>query len=99
MLRVIISCQHLKLSSSLQKHTEDKVCKACDHLDSHPANCQVHLSVDGHINKAEVLMHYQGHDFTAHANNGSDMYAAIDAAATRLRRQIDSFNGKHSQHR
>ena len=90
-MRVVINCQHVDLTSALKEHVEAKVYKACDMLTAPPANCTTHLTVDGSAHKAEFVMHYKGHDFTASASNHSDMYVAIDSAVTKLRRQLTDF--------
>lgn len=98
-MQIIISCQHMDLSQNLREHVETKVMKACEIIDQSATNCQVRLNVSGHSHKTELTLRHSGHNFSAHADHDSDMYAAIDAACDRLRRQLGDWMTKHKNHR
>ena len=96
-MQVVVSGKHLDITPALQEHATTKVRKACDHLKQLPTRCQVILSKEGLENKAEFILHYQGHDFVAHANSQEDMYKTIDATAIKIRRQLDDFRNKQNK--
>lgn len=93
-MQVVVSGRHLEVTEALQSHATQRAQKACDHLSDPPAHCKVVIGRDASLNHAEFVLHYHGRDFTSSAESPSDMYAAIDAAANRLRRQLDDFSGK-----
>jgi putative sigma-54 modulation protein len=66
------------------------------HID-HITNIEVTLIVEKQSHKAEANLHVSGADLFASAEN-DDMYAAIDALADKLDRQIIKHKEKHRGH-
>jgi putative sigma-54 modulation protein len=61
------------------------------------SNTHVILEVDNLVQKAEATVHVAGADLFAHAES-EDMYAAIDALADKLDRQLIKHKQKHRGH-
>lgn len=93
-MQVVVSGRHMDVTEALQEHATQRALKACDHLVAAPANCKVVLGLDSGVHRAEFVVHHRGRDFVARSENPGDMYAAIDAASNKLRRQLDDFSSK-----
>ena len=89
-MKIDITGKHVDLTDALRERTQDRVAKAFDHLVEKPARCHVILSHVRHNHTAEIVAHHLGRDFAAAATAPADMYAAVDAAAGKLRRQLDA---------
>lgn len=81
-----ITGHHLDVTPAIRGYVEDKLARVTRHFD-HVIDVSVVLSVEKLRQKAEVNVHLPGKDiFVEHADG--DMYAAIDALADKLDRQI-----------
>ena len=81
-----ITGHHLDVTPAIRSYVEDKLARVTRHFD-HVIDVSVVLSVEKLRQKAEVNVHLPGKDiFVEHADG--DMYAAIDALADKLDRQI-----------
>lgn len=88
-----ITGHHLDVTPAIRDYVEDKLARVTRHFD-HVIDVSVVLSVEKLRQKAEVNVHLPGKDiYVEHADG--DMYAAIDALADKLDRQIL----KHKQKR
>ncbi len=81
-----ITGHHLEVTPAIRGYVEDKLARVMRHFD-HVIDVSVVLSVEKLRQKAEVNVHLPGKDiFVEHVDG--DMYAAIDALADKLDRQI-----------
>ena len=95
-MQLTVSGHHIDVTDGLRKHVEDKFEKLQRHID-HITNVDVTLVVEKASHKAEANLHVSGADLFASAES-DDMYAAIDALADNLDRQIIKHKEKHRGH-
>lgn len=98
-MQISLTARHFAMTAALQEHAEAKARKACSHLTNLPSRCKLVLIKDAHLHNAEISLHYHGHDLSAHGDSSADMYAAIDQAAARLKRQLDDLSSRESHNR
>lgn len=96
-MQINISGHHVDLTPPLRDYCESKLEKLSRHYDN-ITNAHVILSVDKLIQKAEARVHMNGHDLCA-GSEDKDMYAAIDALADKLDRQLRKHKEKLQNHR
>ncbi len=85
-MQLSVTGHHIDLTDALRKYAEEKIKRIERHFD-HVTNVHVILSTERHQQKAEATVHASGADVFAYAVD-DDMYAAIDALADKLDRQI-----------
>lgn len=95
-MQLTVSGHHIDITDGLRSHVNDKFEKLARHIDT-ITNTEVTLIVEKQIHKAEAKLHVAGADLFAHAES-DDMYAAIDALADKLDRQIIKHKEKHRGH-
>ncbi len=95
-MQLTISGHHIDITDSLRAHVADKFEKLQRHIDQ-ITNVEVTLIVEKQLHKAEASLHISGADLFASADS-DDMYAAIDALAVKLDRQIIKHKEKHRGH-
>lgn len=95
-MQLNISGHHLELTPPLKDYVESKFDRLQRHFDQ-ITNTQVILSVEKMVQKAEATVHIAGADLFAAAED-EDMYAAIDALADKLDRQLIKHKQKHRGH-
>ncbi|EED34243.1 ribosomal subunit interface protein [Luminiphilus syltensis NOR5-1B] len=95
-MQLTVSGHHIDVTDALRNHVSEKFDKLQRHID-HINNIDVKLVIDGHVHKAEANLHISGADLFA-AVESEDMYAAIDALADKLDRQIIKHKEKHRGH-
>jgi len=96
-MQVNLSGHHVDITDSMRSYVEEKCARLERHFD-HVTNVQCILSVEKLEQKAEASLHLAGHDIFAEAVD-SDMYAAIDALADKLDRQVIKHKEKLKSHR
>jgi putative sigma-54 modulation protein len=96
-MQINISGRHLEVTDSLKDYVSSKIERLNQHHDR-ITSTSVILSVDKLIQKAEATIHVSGKDLFAEAGN-EDMYAAIDALADKLDRQLIKHKEKMRSHR
>ena len=96
-MQITISGHHLDVTDSLKNYVTSKLERLNNHHDR-ITNTHVILSVDKLIQKAEATRHVSGKDLFADATH-SDLYAAIDALADKLDRQLIKHKEKLRDHR
>ena len=96
-MQITISGHHLDVTDSLKNYVTSKLERLNNHHDR-ITNTHVILSVDKLIQKAEATLHVSGKDLFADATH-SDLYAAIDALADKLDRQLIKHKEKLRDHR
>ena len=90
------NAMHIEITDALRDHVSEKFQKLQRHIER-ITNIDVTLVVEKAMHKAEANLHVSGADLFASAEN-EDMYAAIDALADKLDRQISKHKGKHRGH-
>ena len=96
-MQITISGHHLDVTDSLKNYVTSKLERLSNHHDR-ITTTHVILSVDKLIQKAEATLHVSGKDLFADATH-SDLYAAIDALADKLDRQLIKHKEKLRDHR
>ncbi len=95
-MQVTITGHHVELTDALRQHCNEKMAVIKRHFDQ-AINIQLTLEIDHKVHKASANLHVSGHDFHAEASN-DDMYAAIDAMADKLDRQVLKHKEKLKAH-
>ena len=88
---------HLNITPAIRSYVQDKVGRITRHFD-HVIDVHVVLIVDKLQHKCEATVHVPGSDLHVEAIDG-DMYAAIDALADKLDRQVVKHKEKLKLHR
>lgn len=93
-MQITISGHQIEITAPLRAYVEDKLERVGRHIDNVTATSVVlHVEKERHI--AEATINAKG--ATMHANaEAADMYAAIDALAGKLDRQVLKQKGKGS---
>ncbi|AQA19807.1 ribosomal subunit interface protein [Halioglobus japonicus] len=95
-MQLNVSGHHVEVTSALREYVESKFERLQRHFDQ-ITNTQVTLIVEKMVQKAEANVHISGADIFAHAES-EDMYAAIDALADKLDRQLIKHKEKTRGH-
>jgi putative sigma-54 modulation protein len=96
-MQMTISGHHLEITDSIRDYVQSKL----ERLDNHHdriTNTHVILTVEKLEQKAEATLHVSGKDIHAEAIS-EDLYAAIDALADKLDRQLIKHKEKLRSHR
>ena len=88
---------HLDITPPIRAYVVTKLDRVNRHFD-HVIDVNVVLSVDKLRQKVEANLHVRGKDLHAESVD-PDMYAAIDALADKLDRQVLKYKEKLSAHR
>lgn len=85
-MHITVSGQQIVITDTLRDYASEKIGRIQKHFD-HVTNTNVVLHVEKNRHQAEATIHTKG--ATLHADAaGADMYAAIDALADKLDRQV-----------
>ena len=95
-MQLNVSGHHVEVTSALREYVENKFERLQRHFDQ-ITNTQVTLIVEKLVQKAEANVHISGADIFAQAES-DDMYAAIDALADKLDRQLIKHKEKSRGH-
>ena len=95
-MQLNITGHHLEITTPLKEYVENKFERLQRHFDQ-ITTTHVILTVEKIEQKAEATIHIAGGDLFAHATS-EDMYAAIDALADKLDRQLIKHIQKHRGH-
>ena len=95
-MNLTISGHHLDVTPAIRQHVEDKMIPI-ERDGDHITRAEVTLVVEKHLHKAEANLHVAGADLFA-SSESDDMYAAIDALADKLDRQVIKHKEKHRGH-
>ncbi len=95
-MQIDLSGHHVELTDSMRSYVYEKIGRLEKHFDR-VTDAHVILSVEKLIQKAEATVQVKGNKIFAHAEN-DDMYAAIDALADKLDRQIIKHKEKIKKH-
>ena len=92
-----LSGRHLDITPAIRSYVLEKLGRVTRHFD-HVIDLTVILCVDKLQHKVEASAHVAGRDIHVEAID-ADMYAAIDALADKLDRQVVKYKEKISAHR
>ncbi|OQW90821.1 MAG: ribosomal subunit interface protein [Thiotrichaceae bacterium IS1] len=95
-MQLMVSGHHIEITPALRDYVTGKMERLERHFD-HVTNIHVVLSVEKLRQKAEATLHVSGANLFANAEH-EDMYAAIDALADKLDRQIKKHKEKLKDH-
>ena len=95
-MQINLSGHHVDITSSLRDYVNSKLSKIEKHFD-HVGNVHVVLSVEKKVQKAEATVFISGGELFADARD-ENMYAAIDALADKLDRQIIKHKEKQTNY-
>ena len=95
-MQMNVSGHHVEVTTPLREYVETKFERQQRHFDQ-ITNTQVTLIVEKLVQKAEATVHISGADIFAQAES-DDMYAAIDALADKLDRQLIKHKEKNRGH-
>jgi putative sigma-54 modulation protein len=93
-MQITISGHHVEVTDALREYVESKFDRLQRHY-SQITQVEVTLNVEKLVQKAEATVHIAGKDLFAQADS-EDMYAAIDALADKLDRQLIKHKEKRS---
>lgn len=85
-MNLTITGHHLEVTPAIRGYVEDKMARITRHFDQ-VIDVSVILAVEKLKHKAEVNLHVRGKDIFVESID-ADMYAAIDALADKLDRQV-----------
>ncbi len=91
-----ITGHHVEVTSAIHDYVKAKLDRVIRHFDN-VTSVHVILSVEKLKQKAEVTLHVKGKDIFADSVD-ADLYAAIDALADKLDRQVVKYKEKQSNH-
>jgi putative sigma-54 modulation protein len=91
-----ITGHHLEVTPAIHDYVTGKLDRVLRHFD-HVTAVHVVLSVEKLRQKAEVTVHVRGRDIFVESHD-EDLYAAIDALADKLDRQVLKHKEKKADH-
>jgi len=95
-MHIILTGHHVEITDALRQYVNSKMEKLERHFDS-VTDIHVVLSVEKLRQKAEATLHLSGKNLHADSTD-EDMYAAIDALADKLDRQLKKHKEKVTDH-
>lgn len=95
-MQLNLSGHHIDITPALRDYVNTKLGRLERYFD-HVTNMHVVLSVEKLVHKAEAKMHVSRANLFAESES-EDMYAAIDALADKLERQIKKHKEKMKNH-
>ncbi|TDJ19573.1 MAG: ribosome-associated translation inhibitor RaiA [Gammaproteobacteria bacterium] len=95
-MQLDVSGHHVDVSQALKSYVKTKFMRLQRHFDI-ATHAHVILSVEKLDQKAEATVHVSGGNLFADAIH-TDMYAAIDALADKLDRQLKRHKEKNTDH-
>jgi putative sigma-54 modulation protein len=95
-MRYEFTGRHITVTPALKRHIREHLDKLDKILDSAPMNAHVILEVEKHRQKAEVVLTWRDHTFTANASN-ADMYNSITQASAKIEKQIFKLKDKFAK--
>lgn len=95
-MQITITGRHVDVTPALKNYVDAKFDRLRRHHEP-PTSAQVILTVEKVSHKAEAILHLAGETVFAEATE-EDMYAAIDALADKLDRQLRRHKERQSDH-
>ncbi len=96
-MQINLTGHHVDITPAMRSYVNEKLEKLARHFDG-VGNVHVVLAVEKMVQKAEAKLHLSGADLFAEAES-ENMYAAIDALADKLDRQVIKHKEKRKDHR
>jgi ribosome hibernation promoting factor len=91
-MRIEITSKSLDLTDGMRDHIEKRIAKLKRYFED-VLDCHVILRVERFTHKFEITLHGQGFDFFSEGH-AEDLYAAFDAAAEKMERQVKKLKDK-----
>ena len=91
-----INGHHLEVTPAIRNYVIEKLDRVKRHFD-HVIDASVTISVVKLVQKADVTLHVRGKDIHAESSH-ENLYAAIDALADKLDRQVLRHKDKLTNH-
>ncbi|MDR2208221.1 MAG: ribosome-associated translation inhibitor RaiA [Azoarcus sp.] len=91
-----ITGHHVEVTDAIRAYASEKIERVVRHSDN-VTSVNVILSVDKLNQKAEATVHVRGRDIHVESVD-ADLYAAIDALADKLSRQMQKHKQKTAEH-
>ncbi|HEX5485926.1 MAG TPA: ribosome-associated translation inhibitor RaiA [Limnobacter sp.] len=91
-----INGHHLEVTPAIRSYVIEKLDRIKRHFD-HVIDASVTLSVIKLVQRAEITLHVRGRDIHAEAHH-ENLYAAIDALADKIDRQVLRHKDKVTNH-
>ncbi len=95
-MNLTVTGHHLEVTPAIRDYVNSKLDRITRHFD-HVIDVNVILTVEKLAQKAEANIHVSGKDIFAESED-NDMYAAIDALADKLDRQVLKHKEKNGGH-
>ena len=95
-MQITVSGHQVDITEPLRTYVSEKIGRIQKHFD-HVTNTNIVLHVQKNRHTAEATIHTRGAALHANAE-GDDMYAAIDALAAKLDRQVLKHKEKSTSH-
>src|SRR2546423_4115628 len=95
-MNLVISGRHVAVAATIRSYLESKVSKRRRHFD-HVIGVEVSLGADHLAREVEVSCHVAGKEIFV-KSGAPDLYAAIDAVADKLDRQIIRYKDRLHAH-
>lgn len=96
-MQINLTGHHIDITPAMRHYVNEKLEKLARHFDG-VENVHVVLAVEKMVQKAEATIHVSGADLFADAES-ENMYAAIDALADKLDRQVIKHKEKRQDYR
>ncbi|MDR1063582.1 MAG: ribosome-associated translation inhibitor RaiA [Azoarcus sp.] len=91
-----ITGHHVEVTEAIRGYTAEKLDRVVRHFDN-VTSVNVILSINKLNQRAEATVHVRGKDIHVESVD-TDLYAAIDALADKLDRQLQKYKQKSAEH-
>ncbi len=95
-MNLTITGRHVEVTPAIREYLTSKLDRVTRHFDSVTSSTAI-LSVEKLQQKVEVTLHVRGKDIFVESED-INLYAAIDAMADKLDRQVQKYKQKQSGH-
>jgi putative sigma-54 modulation protein len=96
-MQVSVTFRHMNPTDALKEFAADKVSRIEKFIHA-PTDAHVVLSVEKYLHKAEINISANGVRMRAEETS-EDMYSSIDAATSKIERQVKRYRNKLSSHK
>jgi putative sigma-54 modulation protein len=96
-MQIDVTGRHVEVTEALRAYCVDKVAQALADV-PRVARAHVILSVERHVQAAEVVLHALHHEVEAKAES-DDLYASIDRMADKLSRRVEKLRDRATDHK
>lgn len=96
-MRIVFTFRNLESSESIKNYATDKILKLQKYLRG-PLDAEVTLSLERHLHCIDINLTADGDVYMGREESG-DMYASIDKAMDRIRKQVTRSKSAHAQRR